>query len=593
LNIEYLILLSYISVSNNHLTGPIPQSISTLSNLTALYMSGNHLTGNIDMLGSLFSLVTLTVGNNRLVGSLPASFYQLTKLKGLYLHENVFTSTIPPEWTTFDELVYLTLYENLLTGSLSASAYSWKSIIVYSIDDNLLSGSLTDSIRNLISLQQFTLYSNYFTSSVPTSLSSLSNLTVLLLEDNLFTGKLDGVFNKSIQTKLQSIDVSANYFTGDIPINAFVPSLDSFIAYQTCFSSSIPADICNSQSLNLLVLDGLTSYCSSAIWPGISDNPRYSKSVSKGVPSCVWMLPNITELHLSGNDLSGSIPNLLNYGNLTNLDLSCNRFTGTVPQTLQNWTKLRNLNLQNNRFSGVITYMNGLHYTYSSDSSSLTTDDFEHGNLATAGSDSSNDPDANDGLTLYLSSNRFSGIIPPAIEYAENINIVDGNLFSCSTKHQPPYHDPNSNNYVCASTLLDISLYCMLSVGGIGFLLLSTMIYTIVLRWRTFLTQQTKPENDHEMQKHNNNNNQRNSNSTRIQSATNLFHASSSQLANIYHQELEEYHKFLAKYPTISEDHQQSSWFLLYKQQWWMFKLFSIQSLYYRNLVIEIKDFTV
>ena len=61
-------------LANNQLSGSIPSSFGSLSDLTGLYVSGNQLSGSIpSSFGSLSSLKYVELDNNRLSGSIPSS----------------------------------------------------------------------------------------------------------------------------------------------------------------------------------------------------------------------------------------------------------------------------------------------------------------------------------------------------------------------------------------------------------------------------------------------------------------------------------------------------------------------------------------
>ena len=64
---------------------------------------------------------------------------------------------------------------------------------------------------------------------------------------------------------------------------------------------------------------------------------------------------SVTELRLSGNSLSGSIPSELGrLTNLTTLDLAFNSLSGSIPSELGSLINLTELNLSDNSLSGSI-----------------------------------------------------------------------------------------------------------------------------------------------------------------------------------------------------------------------------------------------
>ncbi|MXX93027.1 MAG: hypothetical protein F4Y63_06190, partial [Chloroflexi bacterium] len=100
-------------------------------------------------------------------------------------------------------------------------------------------------------------------------------------------------------------------------------------------------------------------------------------------------LSNLQELHLSGNQLSGTIPvELGNLSNLETLSLAATQLSGAIPVELGNLSNLETLYLHRNRLSGAIPS--------------------ELGSLSNLG-------------TLYLQSNRLSGAIPSELGSLSNL----------------------------------------------------------------------------------------------------------------------------------------------------------------------------
>lgn len=435
--------LNYLILMENQLIGTIPKSISNLIALKRLYLGTNLLSGNIENIIPLTKLTRLGVNDNGFTSTIPSSIGNLSKLEYIYLHESEFDGSFPSSMSSMTRLFYLTSYENHMTGVLPASFAAFVRMETFIINSNYYTGILPNIFDKWPVCFQLSLYSNYFSGNIPSTFSTMKYLQLLLLQANLFSGSPTIGFNRSIQLNLETLDISSNDFTGLIPSEIFGKSLRSFTAFLTCFAGSLPDSICDSKALEIVDFDGMTSFCEEKIWPGINGSPYVARRVPGGIPECIWKLANITDIHMSGNGFTGTIPDLPSYGNLTVLDLSFNSMHGRIPNSLQSWHKLNYLNLQNNRFTGPITDMQFLNFAY---------DENDHS-----------------GVTLYLSKNRLSGIIPLAMFHAQSIDIVEGNLFTCSARHDPPIHDPNSANYVCASNLLDISLWAFIPCGAIAF----------------------------------------------------------------------------------------------------------------------------
>ncbi|XVF78944.1 hypothetical protein PTKIN_Ptkin14bG0179200 [Pterospermum kingtungense] len=86
----------FLDLSFNFLSGSIPDSLSSMSNLSVLDLGDNTLTGTIpESLGSLSSLGVLDLSHNQLQGSIPESLGSLDFLMEIDVSNNNLSGTIP------------------------------------------------------------------------------------------------------------------------------------------------------------------------------------------------------------------------------------------------------------------------------------------------------------------------------------------------------------------------------------------------------------------------------------------------------------------------------------------------------------------
>lgn len=412
-------VLSMVELYTNMLSGPLPRIESVWGDLQAY---NNMLSGKLsNILPSDVSVIErINVGSNFLTGSLP---YQLLNLPNLF---------------------YLAINHNYLRNPIILHQNSTNSnLLQLFLDYNCFTGTISPVFANYTNLIEIFLSSNFLTGTVPTALHSLKYLSILLLSNNQLTGTLDSLYDPQTQIYMNSIDVSVNYFTGTIPSNLFnSQSLTGFAASSNCLHGTLPDSICTAKNLLALVLDGISTAnkCRHRLFP---DSPGldafFVKDTLRGtIPACIFSdLHSLHTLHLSGNHLVGSFPTDVRITRgLADLTLSHNRFTGTIPLSMQQ-KFIPTLDLSFNRFSGVL----------SSDFVSLF-----------------------DKSSLFLQVNRLSGSIPSSWKEKQSIAVLEGNIFTCETDRSSlPVNDPLQSIYVCGSDEVNYSVYgwCILCFCGL------------------------------------------------------------------------------------------------------------------------------
>ncbi len=457
-NVPYLYL---IYLSNNQLIGKIPDLFYNLSKqLQYFNVFNNSLTGTIsNRIGSLNNSIYINYGDNFFSGTIPESFNQLTQMKQLFLCNNQLTGTIP---LNLPHLEVLWVDHNRLIGTLPSFLCEASNITVISASHNSLTGT------------------------VPSCLSQLNHITVLQVQNNYMGGNLLDVFDASIQKQLNVVDISDNSFTSTFPLQIFqLPSLSSLAAVKNCFVGSLPESICDNitDTLSVMSLDGLhsASSCVHYYWNPFapSDAGYYATLMEGTIPSCFWTLPDLTTLHLSGNGFEGTIPNIPSSAlpkALSDVALTHNRLHGTIPASIQQYPFLT-LDLSFNKFKGYVTNFTMMPFDYSKSSSFA---------FSPSSSASVSNTSSSTSASLNLQNNRLSGDVPNQLQYADNIQVLLGNVFECSP--ELPKNDPNALNYLCGSTELDtasvvFSVYFGIIIGtvvaalGLGYYYLKEILY--------------------------------------------------------------------------------------------------------------------
>ncbi|KAL6847924.1 hypothetical protein ACP4OV_022052 [Aristida adscensionis] len=149
------LLSSYLDLSYNSLSGPLPSEVGSLHNLNQLLLSGNQLSGEMpDSIGQCTVLEDLWLDNNSFQGGIPLSLTNLKGLKTLNLSMNKLSGNIPDGIGSIRNLQQLDLAHNNLSGPIPTVLQHLTSLIELDVSFNNLQGEVPkDGIfRNLTGL---------------------------------------------------------------------------------------------------------------------------------------------------------------------------------------------------------------------------------------------------------------------------------------------------------------------------------------------------------------------------------------------------------------------------------------------------------
>ena len=294
--------LRELSLRGNALSGPIP-NLSDLPRLTHLYLHDNALSGPIPNLHSLPSLRELDLSVNQLSGPIPAGLGRLSNLRHLAISRNNLDGPIP-DLSGLINLRYLYLWENQLSGEIPASLGTLINLEELHLNRNALSGPVPD--LRITKLTRLYLNNNALSGTIPAGMRSLSSLLELDLSGNELTGPIPDWLDSL--TTLTVLRLSDNALSGQIP------------------------DLSHLTSLETLYL--------------------HDNELSGPIPDWLGDLTTLVDLELVENQLSGPIPDLSRLTALRRLGLRTNQLDGPIPDTLGHLTGLTRLLLAFNRLSG-------------------------------------------------------------------------------------------------------------------------------------------------------------------------------------------------------------------------------------------------
>ncbi|KAF3438365.1 hypothetical protein FNV43_RR21127 [Rhamnella rubrinervis] len=291
----------------------------------------------------------------------------------------------------------------------TASGY----VIAIDLSSSWLYGPLTSnsSLFRLLHLQKLNLAFNNFTSStIPSEFSKLSRLTYLNLSFSMFSGNIP--YEISRLTNLMVLDLSGfSYYwyvrqgqLGRVITQNMTNLRELYLDWIT-FSSPVPDIFGNLSSLTHLSLR--TCYLLGEL------------------PKSIFQLPNLQYVDLSGNGLTGYLPEFNVSSRIKYLSLAGNSFYGKLPDSIGNPKSLNFVDVQRSNFSGIVPpslwNLSQLSKLDLSDNHFNGQLPYTIGNLGK--------------LTLkllYLDNNNLSGQIPSSFGKLTQLNQLDlgSNFFS-------------------------------------------------------------------------------------------------------------------------------------------------------------------
>lgn len=339
--------LSSISMQRNLLSGPLP-SFSGLSNLQSVFLGSNAFDSiPADFFHGLTSLQTFAIDDNSLLApwSIPEDLASAVALASFSANNASIVGELPEFLGdgTIAGLQTLKLAYNSLNGSIPTSFNASSNLQVLWLNNqkgNLLGGSIA-TVGAMTQLTQAWLHVNAFTGPVPDFKSA--SLFDLQLRDNMLTGPVP---ESLLSFTSLNISLKNNELQGPFPNFKTKAQPDTT---GNNFCTSVPGTPCDSRVNALLAFaEGLGyPYAIAKAWTGNDPCAQWLHVTCVG--------GNVSTLDIADQHFVGTIsPALSSLTSLTQIILSGNNLTGSIPSDLTQLPNLKKLDVTNNQLSGAI-----------------------------------------------------------------------------------------------------------------------------------------------------------------------------------------------------------------------------------------------
>lgn len=221
-----------------------------------------------------------------------------------------------------------------------------------------LVGVIPPEIRLLTGLLEIDLYNNDVAGEIPKEFIQLTDLTSLLLRDNVLTGSIPAWFTSL--PKLEAIDLGVNRLTGGLPANlGEVPALQTLNLENNDLTGSL-TPLLHLKTIEFLAL-GDNKFSGSlgeellTSWPVIKELDLSGNQLTGGLPDMLFGMDHLMIIDLHGNQFDGRLPSIFESDSAVEfLALHENKFSGTIPKGIVALTNLRHLDLSSNNFEGSL-----------------------------------------------------------------------------------------------------------------------------------------------------------------------------------------------------------------------------------------------
>ncbi|KAJ8761837.1 hypothetical protein K2173_005409 [Erythroxylum novogranatense] len=270
-------------------------------------------------------ITTFTLRGYSCQGELPPQMSSLKYLQTIDLTRNYINGTIPTEWTELQNLTSLSLTANRLSGSIPRYLGKFSSLTTLSLEANQFSGTIPSDLGKLVNLTDLTLSSNQLEGDLPEELAHIKGIKKFRVSDNILNGTIPSFIRN--WTQLDRLEMYASGLKGPIPPSIFQLQnlIDLRITDVEGIEFRFPTRLPEKMKILVLRNVNLSGQIPPDVWKltGLLD-VTFNK-LDGGIPPVART--KLDFAFLSGNMLSGTIPESLLEDSGTNIDFSYNNLT--------------------------------------------------------------------------------------------------------------------------------------------------------------------------------------------------------------------------------------------------------------------------
>ncbi|XP_059446712.1 receptor-like protein 6 [Corylus avellana] len=355
--------LWYLELGFNSLTGfnQLPVFLPW-TNLHVLRLDSNKLRGSLPIPPP--SIIWYSVSNNTLTGEIPQLICNLSSAFTLDLSSNYLSGLLPKCLGNMSEsLSILNLHNNSFHGTIPDTFSEGNKLKMIDFSQNQLQGRLPRSLAHCTMLEALNLGHNQVNDTFPFWLGTLPELRVLILRSNGIYGAMGNCNSNFDFPNMRIIDLSYNDITGKLPSQCFqnwkamqILDVKILMYMQANGSFKEPG---NTWRVSFPYSMTFTDKGTERVYEKIVDFfiaiDLSSNRFEGDIPEVVGHLKGLQLLNLSNNFLTGPIPSsLVNLTKIEALDFAQNNLSGVIPLQLMQLTFLAFFNVSHNHLTGPI-----------------------------------------------------------------------------------------------------------------------------------------------------------------------------------------------------------------------------------------------